>query len=518
MTNELNTWERLTAIATLGTRRGSFAEVSVWPDAELAEAAVADSPEKSLLRAAAATLAWNLAGRRVAAESELPAIPPIPEIERTALASEAASMRLVRMIGGDRRELLGEWFELAQAAGKSLAPQFLPLVLDGVQQKLRNEYPRVLGPAASWLAHLNREWTVAIEVSEPSEQRWHEGTLEERRAELIGMRKHDAARARDWLSSTWPTDPPEAREAFVRALQIGLSAEDETFLEAALDDKRKGVRQAAVEALARLPQTAHARRNCARLEPLIVLEEKRNGLLAKLTRRKLSVELPTSIDKAAQRDGIELKPPAQRKIGERTFWLAQLIALVAPRHWNERFGCDAATFIEAAMSTEHALELLSALSEAAGRHADAEWLSALCDAWLDSKQEQHVIVQAISRLIGAVPPVARGPLFESQAQKLAKRNLDAFLFLIDNVDLRWSPAITELAIEHIAARARSERQTWAHARNALDGWGRRCDVATATRLLPGAIAAAGDESPWRNALGQLNDTIEFRAAMQRELK
>src|SRR5688500_4654320 len=81
------------------------------------------------------------------------------------------------------------------------------------------------------------------------------------RTELVCLRTHDPARARDWLAATWTTDPPEARETFLRALQVRLSAADETFLEAALDDKRKGVRQAAVEALALLPQSAHAHRN-----------------------------------------------------------------------------------------------------------------------------------------------------------------------------------------------------------------------------------------------------------------
>jgi hypothetical protein len=194
-----------------------------------------------------------------------------------------------------------------------------------------------------------------------------------------------------------------------------------------------------------------------------------------------------------------------------------MIALAAPRHWNERFDCDAAAFVDAAMNTEYALELLSALSEAASRHADIEWLSALCDAWLESKQEQHVIVQAVARLIASLPPTARDSVFAAQAQQLAKRNVDAFLYLIENVDLEWTPAITELAIDYIATRARNERQNWSHARNTLDSWGRRCEVATAARLLPSAIAAAGDESPWRNALEQFNDTVEFRAAMKREL-
>jgi Family of unknown function (DUF5691) len=515
MANELSAWDRLTAIATLGTRRGSMPNTT-WPDS-LEAASVADSPEKTLLRAAAATSVWNLAGRRAAIDATVEIIQSAPIVPTQSLASEAASMRLMRMMAGDRRELIAEWFELAQTAAKSLAPHWLAVVLDVVPAKLRNQYPRVLGPAAAWLAHLNPQWTVSSIVDEPSEQRWHEGTIQERRAELVSMRKHDPSRAREWLVGTWSADPPEARETFLRALQVRLSADDEAFLEQALDDKRKGVRQAAVEALALMPYSAHARRNYERLESLIVFEEKKSGVLGTLSKRKLMIQLPAGIDKSAQRDGIESRPPAQRKIGERTFWLVQMIALAAPNHWIERFGCDAATFIDAAMSSEYALDLLSALSEAASRYPDPKWLTALCDAWLDSKQEQHVVAQATARLIASAPLETRGSLFEAQAEKLAKRNIDALLYLIENVDIGWTASITALAIDQIAARARSERQQWSHSRNALDAWAQRCDVPTALRLVPQAIAAAGEQSPWRNALEQFNDIVEFRAAMQREL-
>ena len=98
-----------------------------------------------------------------------------------------------------------------------------------------------------------------------------EGTLAERCADFALLRLRDPGIARDWLQRTLGTDPPEAREAFVKLLLAGLSMEDESLLETALDDKRKGVRLAAAECLARLPESAHARRNLARLGELPVL-------------------------------------------------------------------------------------------------------------------------------------------------------------------------------------------------------------------------------------------------------
>jgi hypothetical protein len=353
-------------------------------------------------------------------------------------------------------------------------------------------------------------------VVEPSKQRWLEGTLDERRGELIALHRTDPGRAIEWLRTTWSEDPAEAREAFLRSLQAGLSMADEPFLEEALDDKRKGVRQAAMELLAKLPDSRHGQRSRERVAPFLLLDEQK-GLLGKLRKRKLIVALPSALDKAAQRDGIELKPPAQRKIGERAFWLAQMVSLVPPAYWLERFNVDARGFIAAIMASEFAHDLLPALSEAAARQPLPDFLEALSEAWLDSKHEPGVILEAVARLIAAAEPSRRGPLLSLQASKLAAIDPGSMVYLLNGVEGPWTPEVTSFAIQNIMQRAANDQQTWSHARNSLAPWGQRCDVATAAVLLPNALAVTGEKSPWRNALEQLNDIVEFRAAMKREL-
>ncbi len=92
------------------------------------------------------------------------------------------------MIGGDRRELIFSWFVVAREANRTLPPRFLPLVLERVPPTMRAGASTVLGVTAAWLGQLNSSWTVTLIVAEPSEQRWQEGTLEERRAELAASR------------------------------------------------------------------------------------------------------------------------------------------------------------------------------------------------------------------------------------------------------------------------------------------------------------------------------------------
>jgi hypothetical protein len=300
------------------------------------------------------------------------------------------------------------------------------------------------------------------------------------------------------------------------ALQIGLSADDEPFLEAALDDKRKGVRQAAAECLARLPGSAHAKRNLARLAGLIVMEEAKGGLLGRFRSRKLTVQLPAALDKAAVRDGLEAKPPAARKVGERAFWLEQMVELVPPRYWCERFSCDAPTFVAAALATDHASELLSALSLASTRYPDVEFIGALCDAWLKSANEPPVLAQAVARLVAALPAGQRGEMFEAQLRKLSERDFDAMFHLTLNYDLPWSAGATAFALRTLRNRVAGDSQQYAHPRNILDTWGQRCDVPTARSVLVDMLMAS-EQSPWRNALQQFDDIVQFRAAMRKEL-
>lgn len=516
MTGGISAWERLTSVATLGTSRAPLPVDALWPDPALAQADAA--PERTLLRAAAATYIWKLAGQRAAAQ------PSSGQNESLALAdagspvSEAAAWRLGRMITGENKELIPQWLAFAQENGRTLPAHWLPVVLDALPPALRNEYSPVLGAAAQWLAQRNPKWSVRSAAQEPSEERWNTGTLEERRAELKTLRAVDPSRARTWVQSTWATDPPEAREEFLGILLAGLSLEDEAFLESALDDKRKGVRLAAAECLARLPSSAHARRNLERLEPLVTLEGQKSGLLGKLRKRKLELQLPESLDKPSLRDGIEAKPPAQRKLGERAFWLMQMIAIVPPAYWTRRFECDAATFIEAALATDYAADLLSALSAAIARHPDHEWLAALNVAWLSSSSDSQVTAQSLAALLLVATPEERVDLVKAQLRELGTRRFDIAFSVLTMIDVRWTPDITQLALNGLSAAIGVDARQGSHARNSLDVWARRCDIETARGAVLRLLENCTESSPWRHALEQMNDIIEFRETMYKELR
>lgn len=334
-------WTALVTAATLGTAR-------VPPAAELARLGDgATLPEAALptrmLRAAMAAQLWRTAGERTAADPSNAALASAAHSSTAAsgsLIGELACWRLGRMLAGDRREFVSEWLQHANATGAALPVHWRPVTLDVLRVDERKLCSASLGLDADWLTAENPAWQ-RTQIATPSEERWQTGTLEVREAALRAQRALHPATARAWLESTWEQDPPEARDRFLQALEPELSLADEALLERALDDKRKPVRRAAAALLARMR---------ARLQPLLLLPRAEKKFLGLARKRKLEVQLPAAPDKAAQRDGIELKPPAGRKIGERSFWLVQMLAVVPPAHWSRELECEPAEFLKRAAS------------------------------------------------------------------------------------------------------------------------------------------------------------------------
>lgn len=515
-------WNVLVAAATLGTGRAppATAQMRLGDGTLLAEAA---APTR-LLRAAIAADLWRIAGTRAAANPDLAksAAPPKSDTApaRMRVVSELACWRFSRMLAGERRELVGEWLQHAAATGATLPVHWLPTALEALRPDELVLCGRLLGPEIEWLASENPAWQSA-RVTTPSEQIWQTGTLGQREAELQALRMTDPTRARHWIESTWDEDPPEARESFLRILQQTLGPDDEALLERGLDDKRKGVRRAAAAGLTRLPGSAHAARMCARLQPLLAMPRGDRTILGMARRRKLEVRLPTAPDKDGQRDGIELKPPTARKIGERSFWLVQMLAVVPPVHWSREFDCTPAVFLAAAAATDYATDLLVALSEAAVAHPDEDWLRALCAQWLDRDRDHDpdpsLRPKHLAELIGAASPATQLALLQQLLTSIGERDFQLARSLMSGVRTSWDAELTRDAIRQLAAAIRRDTQTWVLPRTLLADWAMRADAATAIAPARELLDSLVEGSAWRGAVEALVETLDFRHSMKKEL-
>jgi hypothetical protein len=154
---------------------------------------------------------------------------------------------------------LREAFRALARRGWVLPPGLLVAALTSPMEA--PETPSVLGARGRWLASMNPAWRWAVAGDSPldeteAERTWNEGTKRERITLVRRLRSADPAAARERIAAVFPTEPADVRQDLVRALEVGLSPTDEQFLQAALDDRSKGVREAAAELLPRLPRSA----------------------------------------------------------------------------------------------------------------------------------------------------------------------------------------------------------------------------------------------------------------------
>ncbi|MFI6480734.1 DUF5691 domain-containing protein [Nonomuraea sp. NPDC050663] len=290
-------WEELVSAALVGTDRRPYSG--------------------DLLADAAVEVVRQRAGRRPGPRPEGRAAPQ----ESQEKVGRAAADRLAAILAGEHPRLLPEWLELAAAGGRRVPPHQLPELLDKGQRdrSIREHLGVLAGQRGRWLAGRNPAWAYLLE--EPTGEAWELGGSADRRAHLKALRAADPGEARRLLESTWEQETPDDRAAFLELFDTGLSLADEPFLEAALDDRRREVRQQAANLLAKLPGSALAARMAERVRQCVTVG-----------RSEIVVIPPLECDRVMERDGVRAKPPAGT--GERAWWMQQLIARAPLSIWT----------------------------------------------------------------------------------------------------------------------------------------------------------------------------------------
>ena len=333
--------------------------------------------ESTFLAAAAVVLLYEHAGSLPLRDTQ-----PLPEkcaADSAERCSERAKIHLAMMLRGEYQSLLPEWLTALSSAGKRVSEECLPLLLElgRSREELRESILPVLGVRGHWLMAQNPDWNYA--TAGIDESLWETGSRNERWIFLEGMRKRDAARARELLISTWAQESPEARSTLLNVFEYGLSLDDEAFLESVLEDRLKVVRSSAVGLLARLPESALCRRMLDRVRPLLSFK------LNRLKHKTIEITLPEICDKGMKRDGIDQKPKSQ-DIGEKAWWLLQMLNLIPPRVWSQESGWTISELIAVAKRSEWKSVLFFGWSCAAGLYRDVEWAEALLAEPIETDQ------------------------------------------------------------------------------------------------------------------------------------
>lgn len=468
----MNALASLATSALLGTDR----HPPQWPAPdgpvrELLARIPKDSIEKALLQTAGVLGICQLAGLLPGkAEAAPAAVEPEPQDGRIDLLADV-------LLSGPER-LQAEAFQALAAARTHLPHRLLPKVLECGRRStaLRPGLLAVLGRRGAWLAAQNEAWGYAagiVSTNGTGEDVWQHGSLEQRRLYLTALRGTDATQSRELIRSAMGTEAAKERTAFIECLATSLNLEDEDLLEATLTDKSKEARQAAARLLSTLPDSRFAQRMAARVAACLKSEKKL------LRGTVFTLEAPAAYDASWKADLIEEAKPKNLTMGERAWWLLQLVRQTPLRWWETQTGMNPAECLVWAQKSDWKDVLLQGWAEAQALQRRVEWAEAFLGISLPPNGPLTIF-----DLLETLPPALR----ESHFLKLLTNNdskmvafstvLDRFMGGLPYGAPMLSPAVASRVIKILKQRI--------HSGEARYDWQLRASLVELACLLPQA--------------------------------
>lgn len=563
-------WDELVRAALMGTARKGYAPTAPGPSsavdqivAEIAAAAgeAGSATESALLRVAGVLAVADRAGRLPSRLGETGAAAVAEDrapVDAWPRVGDRAASRLRRLLKGKQAsEVMVEWLGLCAQAERRVPEELLVPLLDYARYRpeLHEAVARVIGERGRWLAKRGNAWrfvlkqaaTPVVATAAPTGdiealQATFEtgGDLLSRTMALREARLIDAAAARAWVEATLASEPVDNRAAIIAALAVGATVDDETLLESTLDDRGRSVQRASRDVLVLVPESAFVARMAERVFALVTVDSDDD--------EPLQVALPAACDKAMIRDGVDRKVPAGVKMGEKAWWLKQMVASLPLSLWTDRLDLGARTsrprvakqadpsvpahrgservgralpqdtpdaIVRAAVMADNAEPLLQGLIQSAERSGDVDWIRALL---------RHAGTRArgasAEGLLTRLPPSER-EAFVREAWAAGPTPVpfgSRALGLVARLDHAWSAAFSTAFVDqirgHVEARTKDADHTLGTLILSLGG-----------NLHPAAAAALQatfDKIPAQSylesAMREILTTIEFRQAMHDDFK
>lgn len=411
----MSVWAPLLPVVMVGTERHP-APLPPWPGAAglvaaAAASTAADAPA-ALLRTASVLTVCTLAGTHGAPWSApLPA--PAPD-DRAPSLTDPGAVALMRwaFVEGTPR-LHHEVLMWLATTGRRLPALLLPLALDLGRRTaaLRAPLSLVLGERGLWLAGQRDEWAFAAGVAEAGTAVWTHGSLEQRQQFLADERRADTAAARDRLMAALDDLPARDRAALAGILADGLSGADEPLLERLRSDRSREVRHAALALLLRLPAAVHPQRAVARLAALLTRDSA--GSPASWT-----ITAPDAAGDDWSADQIEVTRPKAEPLGERAWWLYQLVRQAPLAWWTSHLAMTPPALIDWAASSDWHEALLRGWRDVLFAAPDPDWGDAVLERWPAGWRDEPAAVLAL-----LPPPRRERHLLRALADGTAKAHV-----------------------------------------------------------------------------------------------
>ena len=373
-------WAPLLPLAMIGTDRQASA-LPLWPG-EIGQlvarvAGDGESAAAGVLRAAAVLATCGLAGAQGSPWAEpLPAGAPDDAVPAL---SEGPVLALVSwaLHEGPLRLQFEVCITLARTRWR-LPPVLLPQALELGRRSLalRPFLAPVIGERGLWLAAQRDDWGYAagVGINAQEEARWNDGSFEQRREFLKRERATDPPAARERLVHSLDQLPAKERADLAGVLADGLGPDDEPLLDSLRVDRSREVRQVACALLLRLPRAAHPRRAEARVESLLKQERV-------LLRKRWQIDAPAAAGSDWKDDNVDAERPKHESLGERAWWLHQLVRQVPLAWWTQHTRMTPAELLRWADDTDWTEALLSGWRDVLLAAPEIDWCEALLESW-----------------------------------------------------------------------------------------------------------------------------------------
>lgn len=508
--NELSLWQKLVGAALVGTGRGEPPDIVAATDSATPLAALVAQWQQGL---AAEELLLAVAGT-AALQQQVGWLPRQVTVEQTAQSTiqdqrlplpATATHFLERLLNQEHPELLPEFLQAVNRAGFRAPEEQLPHLLEQGAKvpRLRPFIYPLLGEFGRHLASLNPAWeyaTVEFDNWPTLRAHWQQLELNGRRALLAYLRLHAPAIGRQLLESTWKRDADATRRDLIRSLEQGLSAEDEPFLERALDDRDVTVRRKAAELLASLPGS----RLCQRM----IVNGAAMLLWTPLLKTQINVRFPEVIVDSLVRDGVNRPAAAEPTPNERTRMLIQIVGAIPLTHWSETWKAKPSEIVHAVQTSKWPRTLTTALATAALRQRNVEWAIALL--------EQDSYSDRTARLIAILPPdhcFAEVQRRVADKEQTMAANMPLIRFL-RHWPHPWDLATSRMWVDFLVGQATLESESKASPilRHQMRQLARQC-VPEVAGYAAEAFASAELSDPWKQATRAFLKTISFRNEM-----
>jgi hypothetical protein len=464
----MNSWETCVSTALIGVNRQLPNINPPHPAIESYAAQLQEQPPGTQLLSIASLLsAYQQAGRQLSPHQyqQKPADPQdLPPCE--GLAADYCQTVLVERGATQSQQLLPQLLALLDQANRSVPYQLLPALLEWGHSApaLRPAILPVLGNRGRWLADQNPRWAYGRAAGDMPrdlaviQEQWENGNLNERLAALQIWRQEQPNEARQALGKCWNQEKAGDRQSYLAVLAIGLSQEDEEFLEKSLSDRAVGVRQKAASLLGQFPSRYRRRIGQIAVQWLHI-EAGEQGCRAQIT-------LPKTVQPEWLEEGLSDKPPQDNLlVTDVPSWLLlQVLISTDLYRWGADLDVTPESLIRAVLNLRHHnVLILSGWVIAAIQQQRLDWIRALLDAGGSLLPDAYVL-----KLLAALPNNGEREHYLLQLLRIDRpaaegdrsRLTPTMLLFLTNFPMGWSEELSQLVVQKITDYLKRSGDRW----------------------------------------------------------